>query len=108
MLVRSQEGRKIRILNQIIRSYLQGFFIIHLSILMCLILYHSHRTQDINYLLLCLLLTKVGSLLEKLESVERLLIKKVYYERYWSLIKIFLFNLVFAHAIAITLNFMLR
>lgn len=37
-----------------------------------------------------------------------MLIKKVYYERYWSLIKIFLFNLVFAHAIAITLNFMLK
>jgi hypothetical protein len=108
VLVRSQEGRKIRILSQIVRNYLQGFFVIHLSILICLILYHSHRAQDINYLLLCLLLTKVGSLLEKLESVERLLIKKVYYERYWSLIKIFLFNLVFAHAIAITLNFMLK
>jgi NRPS condensation-like uncharacterized protein len=40
--------------------------------------------------------------------VERLLIKKVYYERYWSLIKIFVFNLLFAHTIAITLNFMLK
>ncbi len=66
VLVRSQEGKKVRILSLIIRNYLQGYFLIHLAILFCLVFYFYQRSQDINYSLLCLLLTKVSELLEKL------------------------------------------
>lgn len=44
--------------------------------------------------------------MQKLTNLEQMVVKSHYYEKYWSLLKIILFNFVFGHCIAIILNLM--
>jgi hypothetical protein len=61
---------------------------------------------EFNQLFVALFILKSSNLLSKLHRIERWIFKTLYYEQYWSLLKIILFNLAFAHTIAIALNLM--
>ena len=53
-----------------------------------------------------IILLKVPSCFERLERLEASLISTTYKERYWSLIKLFIFNFCYAHLLALLLKFM--
>jgi hypothetical protein len=46
---------------------------------------------------------KIGQAFKKIEKLEIFCIQNFYYEQYWSLIKVFLFNFSLAHILALCL-----
>lgn len=50
-----------------------------------------------------LFILKIGQAFEKIEKLEVFFIQNFYYEQYWSLIKVFLFNFSLAHILALCL-----
>lgn len=58
--------------------------------------------EGMNYIRLFIML-KLGSGLEKLEKLEIFFIHNFYYEQYWSLLKVFIFNFSLAHFLSIFL-----
>jgi hypothetical protein len=57
-------------------------------------------------ILLFLTVLKLPYVMDKFSKFERGILSSLYYQRYWSLFKIILFNFAFAHFIAIILNLM--
>lgn len=49
------------------------------------------------------IIAKLGQGFQKVEKLEIYFIHNFYYEQYWSLIKVFIFNISLAHIIAICL-----
>jgi predicted ferric reductase len=106
--VRKHNGNKLKALKDIAWNYATGELWVDASLLLVLSLQLLASIEQFNQLFVGLSVLKVSSLLGKLHRIERWLFKTEYYERYWSLFKIMLFNLAFAHAIAIALNLMAR
>ena len=50
-----------------------------------------------------IILFKINACMEKLERVENRVLDTFHKEQYWGLIKVFIFNFVFAHFLAIFL-----
>ena len=78
-----------------------------IDVLSLLILFIDNYQQIEAMLYLRLfIIAKLPQCLEKLEKLEVYFIKNYYHEQYWSLLKVLIFNFVFAHILAILLTAM--
>ena len=100
-------GKKLETVREIGQDYLRHKFAIDCLNFVALLAYILTRSQSVGYLRLVALL-KIPDCLERIERLEVYFIENYYKERYWSLMKVFLFNFCFAHMLAVLLVAMSR
>lgn len=103
--VKSQAGRRLRTLEDILENYLHTNLVIDVINVLILFMDLNIDSQIIVFLRL-FIVTKLPQCLEKMEKLEVTFIKNYYHEQYWSLVKVVLFNFCFAHILAILLSAM--
>ena len=105
LTVKSFAGRKITRVGDILRHYLEEGLVVDLLNMFILIIDVNIEAEGEALLYLRLLIVlKLPQCLSKIEKLEIYFIKNYYYEQYWSLVKVFLFNFCFAHFLAIMLT----
>ena len=77
--VRRKNGRKIKVLKEIVVGYVTGEFVIDLSSLIVLICLLFTQDLEFNQLFVALAVLKIGNLLAKLNRIERRVFKTLYY-----------------------------
>lgn len=81
--VRLKNGRKIKVLKEIVVRYVTGELVLDLSSLIVLVCLLFTQDLEFNQLFVALAILKISNLLAKLHRIERRIFKTLYYEQYW-------------------------
>lgn len=101
------EDEKIYWLSDVARNYLKSQFFLDFYTMIILLIDIFVDDESTKYLKL-LIFFKFRSIFEKLKIIEIYLIQNCYKEQYWEMAKVFFFNFLFAHAIAVLLILMAK
>jgi hypothetical protein len=97
-------GRKLETLGEITRDYTKESLAVDLVCLAVMLLNCLTNSQYniLNFLKISILF-KLTDWFEKIKKLEVYFIDNYYKEQYWSLVKVFLFNFVYAHILSVIL-----
>jgi hypothetical protein len=100
--IKSEAGKKVVIIEEIIKYYMSRTLWIDLVSFFVLLLDITTNFGMISYLRLFIIF-KLPECLHKIEKLEVYFIRNIYNEQYWEFAKVFLVNFCIAHVIAIFL-----
>lgn len=100
--VKFEEGKRLGTLRQI-WSFCSKNTLATDAISILLIFVDYFTDHEIVIILRLFVILKLGQGFEKIEKLEVFFIHNFYYEQYWSLVKVFIFNFSLAHVLAIFL-----
>ena len=102
--VRINLGKKLKTLKEISKDYIRTRFYIDI-INVTIIILNVSTSSSFLWLNICkiFIFTKFPDFLAKVQKLEVKFIESYNNEQYWSLIKVFLFNFMYAHVLSIVL-----
>ena len=97
--------KRITRVEDLAKHYLANHLLLDLLLVVIILIGFSVESPVVAVLKLAVLV-KLPACLDRLERLEASLISTTYKERYWSLVKLFIFNFCYAHLLALLLKFM--
>ena len=103
------QENKVTQVYEITNRYLKGDFWLDGMVLFGLIMFFTlGQNAEASFVFRIMIFGKIHSLMYIMEHLEITLIENEYREQIWSLIKVFLFNFIFAHILTLALVLMAR